>query len=77
MEQEARGNTWILAEIWMISNKRISVPRENKWGHHILLQLGLQIKASLQEDRPQQTDMARLEIETLLTSDPPLVKEAW
>ena len=43
----------------------------------IFCRLGIQIKESLQEDLCQQADTYGSDIYTLLTSDPPLVKEAW
>ena len=47
------------------------------WYQRLLCRLGRQIKASIQADRRQWSEMSGTDIETLLASNPPLVKEAW
>ena len=59
---------------WSLVDTKFSVRKYPKWGQRILLCLEHQILESIQEDLRQRPEMDGTSIESLLASDPPLVK---
>ena len=74
--REARRNEWILTEMWILVDERVSARRYPAKGQAIKIRLGRAIKVSLAADRRRRTDEAGSEVEALVGADPPLIQEA-
>ena len=75
--QEGRNNTWILVDTRRIVDTRVSVRQDPAHNQGLLGCLSRQIAAILKEDWHQRVETARGNMEDLLTSEPPLQKEAY
>ena len=73
--QERHHQAWISPETWSLIVTMIAV---QKWkDQQIYRPLNRAIKAMLQEDRRRRTAEAGSAVESLLTFNPPLIREAW
>ena len=68
---------WISPEILRLVDTRIAARRRKDRAHQISMTLNHKIKASLKEDRRQRVAKAVSLVDSLLTSDLPLIREAW
>ena len=75
--REVKKNAWILAETWILVDKRVSARRDIEKDQSLIWRLGHAIKASLQDDRRRRAEEEGSEVEALMGSDPPLHREAW
>ena len=75
--REARQNEWISTETWRLVDERVSARRDPEKGHAIKRRLGRAIKMILENDRRHRADEAGEEVEALVGSDPPIIKEDW
>ena len=76
LTREARNNAWILAETWILVDKRVSARQDLAKDQAIIWRLGCAIKASLRNDRHRREEEVGAEVEALMGSDPPLHQEA-
>ena len=73
--QERHHQAWISPKTWSLIVTMIAV---QKWkDQQIYRPLNRAIKAMLQEDRRRRTAEAGSAVESLLTFNPPLIREAW
>ena len=75
--REARKNKWILEETWRPVDTIVSAIRDPARDQGIFQLLGRQISAILKVDWRRRNEQYWGDIESLLTSNPSLTKEAW
>ena len=68
---------WILEDTWRLVEKRFSMRQYTTRDQVLLQRLYCQIVVSLKADRRRWTEKIGGKIQSLLTFDPPLTKEAW
>ena len=67
----ARKNMWILAEMWILVDKRVSVRQDIAKYQALIRRLGRAIKASLRDNRRLWAEEVGVYVEALMGSDPP------
>ena len=72
-----RHNSWISSETYILVYEILSTRWEPRWYQRRFRRLGQSIRTLLKEDRQRRVTTAGEEVESLLTGDPSLPREAW
>ena len=70
-------NACILAAMWRLVETRVFMCQYPTHDQRLLRRLGHDIREIFQEDQRHKSDTSGADIETLLTSEPPLIQETW
>ena len=75
--QERRRNEWIYTDTWLLVDTKVVSKHTPKRYKRLLRYLGVLVGVILKEYLRRHTATASMEVEALLASYTPLVKEAW